>query len=395
VRLFLLPFLGLALAGQVLEGPLVLSTPNAVLKDVVVVGRKEGSVLVLKAPGIRLENVRVEGVGEKDDFFEPDAAVRMEGCHGCQVLGLEVQTPSAALRIEASRDVRVEGVRARGEGRAPGILAYNTPRLLLRDSRLEGFLDGIYLELAPEAQVLENQVEGSFRYGLHLMFTYRARVEGNRLRANRAGSAVMHGAENRVLRNVFEAQRGPLASGLLVQGETGGEFAQNVFRENTVGLFLLSSQGGLYRENLFLRNGFAILVQKDRSGENRAEFLANRFLGNLYDLAVDDPSPRLVFRENAFDRALPLDLDGDGRGDLPYLPATGFALWVSRHPPLSLFAESPAVLLWQEAERLVPGLRLSLADPAPLPLGRPGGRPEVGMLALGLVFLGGALWWRR
>ncbi|WP_117237876.1 NosD domain-containing protein [Thermus sediminis] len=386
----LLPLLALASAGPVLRlsgevrGPLVLTTPGLLVegKGAVLYGER-GHTLSLLAPGIRVRGLKVVGAGPEDDFFEPHAAIYLEGCAGCLLEDVEVEKAPAAVRVEDSPGALVRGLRAQGLGQSPGVLLYRSKEAAVEGSHLSGYMDAIYVEYSPGARIQENLLEANGRYGFHVMFSWGVRVEGNLSQGNAVGNAVMHGAGNRVVKNLLLDHKTPLGYGLLLQDERETEVAANVFGGNTLGLVLMDAQGVRVVGNRFRQNGTALRITRERGG-NSARVVENAFLGNLYDLLVDDPEAKAEVQGNAYDRAPGLPV--------PHLPASSFALLLARQPELSLFALSPGVVLWEGVEGQVPGLRLlSLADPKPKPLPREEG-VRVGPLLLGL--LGGVLWWR-
>ncbi|WP_150117988.1 NosD domain-containing protein [Meiothermus taiwanensis] len=349
-------------------------------------GGGKGSALTLSAPGIVVEGLEVRNVGPGDDFYEPDAAVVLYRCEGCLVRGLRAQGVTAGIRVEQSHRARVEHSLLTGTQAAPGLQAYRSDDVVFRANRIANFLDNLYVEYGERVVVEENRLEGAKRYGLHLMFSYRARVRDNQSQRNRVGSAVMHGAENRLEGNLFAREVGPLRYGLLLQEEWKAVLRGNRFEGNTIGLLSLDSREVWLETNRFTSNGTALLFARE-TDRNTLTAQRNTFVGNLHDLAVDDPQARVALRGNAFDRAAPLPV--------PHLPSSSFALLSARQPDLSLFALSPGVLLWEAAEARVPGLRLlALADleAQSLPPPRPG--LSAAWLGLALLSLWGGVWLR-
>lgn len=371
------------------QGPWSITTPGVRLvarPGAVLDGRGKGTALTLSAPGIVVENLEVLNVGPKDDFYEPDAAVAMYQCQGCVVRGLRARGVTGGMRIEKSNRARVENSVLVGTGKAPGLQTYRSDDVVLLGNQIQGFLDNLYVEYGERVQVVENRVEEAQRYGLHLMFTYQARVRSNQSRRNRVGSALMHGAENRVESNTFAEEVGPLRYGLLLQEEWKTVLKDNRFLQSTIGLLSLDSRDTLLEHNHFQNNGTALLFARD-TDQNTLSATGNTFVGNLYDLAVDDPKARVRLQGNAFDRASPLPI--------PYLSSSSFALLATRQPDLSLLALSPGVMLWEAAEAKVPGLRLlALADPEARPAARPAAVVTTGLLGLALLSLLGGLWLR-
>ncbi|GLV48441.1 NosD protein [Thermus sp. LT1-2-5] len=388
--LAVLVLLSLALAAPTLRlqgevaGPLVLTTPGLVVEGQgAVVRGREGHTVRLLAPGIRVRGLKVVGAGPREDFFEPDAAIYLQGCQGCVLEDVRVEGAPTAVRAEDSQGLVVRRLRARGLRNAPGVLIYNSPLAQVEESHLEGYVDAIYVEYSPGLRLVGNALWDNTRYGFHVMFTWEARVEGNRSWANAIGNALMHGASNVVRGNRLEDHATPLGYGLLVQDERQTRVLENRFQGNTLGLVLMDAVGVEVRGNRFLENGTALRLTRER-GANSARIHGNAFQGNLYDLLVDDPQARAEVEGNAYDRASPLPV--------PHLPTGSFALLLARQPELSLFALSPGVVLWEAAEAQVPGLRLlALADTRAQSLPRGSqGQPILALLGLA----GGLVWWR-
>lgn len=387
------------LAPGVYQGPWEINVPGVRLvgsPGAVLDGGGSGSALVLAAPGIRVEGLRVRHVGRETDFYAPDAAVWLVDCADCAVRGLVTEDVTTGVRVEDSPRVHIEDCQLSGRGDAPGITVYRAPDAQLVGNQVEAFLDGIYLEHASNSRVLGNVSRSSRRYGFHLMFSAGVEVANNRVEEGHVGSAVMYGSRAWVHDNVFREHVGPLAFGLLVQEQRDSRFQGNRVEGNTVGMLVVSSQGDAFDANRLEGNGFGVLVRRERDkGSSALVFEDNRFSGNVYDLAVDDPEAQVTMRANRFDRVRPLDLNGDGAADLPYVPSSSYALFTSRQPDLSLFALGPGMLLWERMEGQVPALRfMTLADPVPRPLGREGGVPVTAAWLLAFVGLGGGLWLR-
>lgn len=374
----------LRLRGEV-EGPLVFATPRLVVEgEGAVLRGKRGHTLSLLAPGIRIRGLKVVGAGPEEDFFEPDAAIYLRGCEGCSLEDVAVEEAPTAVRVEDSPKAAILSLKAQGLGYSPGVLVYGSPGARVEGGWLRGFMDAVYVEYSPGMRILGNRLEGNGRYGFHVMFSWQVEVAGNESWDNGIGNAVMHGAQNRVHKNLLYGHKSPVAYGLLVQDEQKTEVRENLFAGNTLGLVLMDATQVGVLGNRFQENGTALRITREKGG-NSAWVKGNTFRGNLYDLLVDDPEAKAQVVGNRYDRASGLPV--------PHLPTGSFALLLARQPELSLFALSPGVVLWEAAEAQVPGLRLvALADAQAASLPR-----EASFQALWAILgvIGGALWWWR
>ncbi|MBS3968391.1 MAG: right-handed parallel beta-helix repeat-containing protein [Truepera sp.] len=358
----------LVLAPGTYYGPWEIDQPGVhlVAEGVVLDGGGQGSALILAAPGIVVEGLTVRNVGHQSDFYAPDAAVWLVECLACRLEGLVAEGVTTGVRIEGSLGAVVRDAYLTGTAKGPGITIFESPGAAVLDSYISNFLDGIYLERADNTRVIGNVVNQSARYGLHLMFSHNVELAFNQVLDNRVGSALMFGTRAHYHHNVMRGHQGPLAFGLLVQELADSLLEHNTIVSNTIGILAVSAEGNTFQHNELTGNGFGLLIQRaPGDGASSALLSNNRFLNNLYDVAIDDPEANVTLYGNAFDRASPLDLQGDGVSDLPYLPSSTFAILASRQPDLTIFALSPGILLWEQAEAAVPGLRLmTLADHA-------------------------------
>ena len=362
-------------------GPWRIDVPHVTLRadaSAVLDGGGQGSALTLAAPGVRVLGLHVVGVGPDTDLYAPDAAFRLASCDGCVLEDVSAGEPgagvSAALWVEDASDVAVRGLVAYGSGAGPGVTSFHADGLTLERVRLEGFLDGLYLERSDALRVTDALLLGSGRYGVHLMFNRGAQLERVRASDGGVGSAIMYGRDT-VLRDVtFTDHRGPMAFGLLVQEERDARIEGATLRGNTIGLLAVAAPGLVVHGADIDANGFGALLQRlpaafdtaDAELDTRLRIEASHFRRNAFDLALDDDRAAVRVHGNAYDRAPPLDFDGDGTLDLQHVVGTSLGALAARLPDLSLLAFGPAMVLWEALEARVPGARFGmLADPVP------------------------------
>lgn len=336
-------------------------------------GGDEGSTLVLSAPGIRVAGLTVAGSGPVNDLYAPDAAFWLIGCTACVLDGVGSVNAASAVRVEDSAAALVNGATFAGAAGSPAVTTYASPGFALTNSKISGFLDGVYIERTDFATVTGNEFVGAGRYALHAMFSRDTLLEGNLVRGGNVGSAAMYGRGIVVRNNLFEGHVGPLAFGLLLQELEEALVVNNTFAGNTVALLVVSAPDVRIENNVISDGGFGMLVQRARTGPVSAVTVeGNRFFGNVSDIAVDDPEAAMRVHANQFEGASRLDMDADGISDVPHLPSSTYDTLASRQPDLSLFALSPGVLLWQTAEVTVPALRLATLQDDAVNLGEAG-----------------------
>jgi hypothetical protein len=284
-------------------------------------GRGHGSVLTLRAPRIRVVGLHVVGVGPDGDLYEPDAAVRLVDCDGCvSSWCVPANATTASARRCGSRTrttFAVTNLIAIGSGAGPGVTAFAGPRPAPRAARLEGFLDGLYLERSDEPRADRTHASSTRgRYGVHLMFNRGALVERVAPQGGGVGSAIMYGRDT--VRDVtLRGHGGAMAFGLLLQEERDARIERAELRGNTIGLLAVAAPGLGVRGRELRRQRFrraccsgsrrpstASTRTRDRTLDQRELLRAQR----LRRRARRRPSRRAPARQRLRSRP-PLDLD--------------------------------------------------------------------------------------
>ncbi len=237
-----------------------------------------------------------------------------------------------------------------------------------------GFLPAVFLlpiaqlSFAEEARVERNLFHDLDRFGLHSMYSQRNRLAGNAFTRNTAGVALMFSNRMEMRGNLFAHNRGHRTYGLLLRDCSDSLFRHNRLVDNTIALFLDGSNRNTFSENLIAENGWGVIAYSS-SEEN--VFTGNSFLSNDYQMSLDMRRTRNRLTDgsagNYWSDSRTYDLDGDGLGDAPFQPIGLFAFISKQFPDLTVFAQSPAVLALDLAQRSLPALLLSeLEDPHPL-----------------------------
>jgi nitrous oxidase accessory protein len=312
--------------------------------------------------GLRLQNT---GMSQVDDR----AAIRVGRVQRCRIERNTLADTFFGIYLARAEACEIRGnvLRASGERETMsgnGIHLWYSNNTIVEDNVIEGHRDGIYFEFVKGSRVARNVSRGNLRYGLHFMFSDDCEYEGNRFEANGAGVAVMYTRRMVMTGNTFVDNWGSASFGLLLKDIRDSQIASNVFRRNSVGLYVEASDRLIVDDNDFDRNGWAIKLFAN-SEANR--FAGNNFTGNSFDVATNSRRSHSTFERNYWDSYRGHDLDRDGIGEAPFRPVRLFSLLVEQNEPSLILMRSFLVQLLDAAEAVMPALTPdTLVDAAPL-----------------------------
>lgn len=356
-------------AGQYREATIRIELPLTIVGEAGAILDGEGThgLMVIAATGVTVKGLTFRNTGSS--YREDRAALRVEEARDCRIEGNRFEHTFFAIYLQGAERCAVVGNVVRGniseEGATGnGIHLWGSSRITVRDNRIGGHRDGIYLEFSRHAVVEGNQSEGNRRYGLHFMYSDSSVFAHNIFRANGTGVAVMFSRGVVMTDNDFASNRGSSAYGLLLKEISDSRLEGNRFVGNTTALVADGANNLEVTGNRFLRNGRAVrLLASTQAGR----FVGNSFEGNTFDVSVNSRGVTTEFRRNWWDGYRGWDLDRDGIGDVAHHPVRLFSLLVERSEPVMLLQRSLFVRLIDAAERAVPALTpRTVLDPEPL-----------------------------
>jgi nitrous oxidase accessory protein len=330
-----------------------------------------GTVLTVAADDVTVQGLEFRRTGTA--YTEDRAGIRVTRAHRCAILGNRMREVMVGVYLDSVATCRVEdndlqGLPASQLAAGNGVHAWNSHGLVVRGNRVTGHRDGIYFEFITEADVEDNVVTGSHRYGLHFMFSHDLRYRGNTFARNASGIAVMYSKRVTIARNRFVDNMGPAAYGLLLKDIDDSRLEGNAFERNSVGVMIEGGTRNAVHDNRFEANGWGVRIMANAVDNT---FTANTFAGNAFDVGTNSRSATSTFTGNTWDRYAGYDLDRDGVGDVPHLPVKLFAVLVEQSPVATMLLRSLFVDLLDVAERAFPVLTPDeWRDPAPRMPGR-------------------------
>ena len=340
----------------------------------VLVGSTAGSVVRIRAAGVVVEGVDIDGLGGGDlgrdssgiHIAAHDAVVR--DCHIVNTLfGVYLREADGAIVERTS----IRGIPGKDPGeKGSGIHVWNTNGFRLVGNTIADVRDGLYIQSSSGGFIAKNTAR-DLRYGIHYMFSDDNVFEDNVFENGAAGSALMYSRRMTFRRNQFVHNRGFASVGLLLKACDDVVAEDNLIADNARGIFIEGSYRNRFRRNIIAESDTAIVLY-DSSGQN--VFEENSFVANLTPLSLSGRRTDTVFVGNYWSDHREPDLDGDGRSDRPYRLSSVFDHLRSNLTAADLFTQSFAAAALGAAERTFPVLdavpvedRSPLAHPPALP----------------------------
>jgi len=234
-----------------------------------------------------------------------------------------------------------------------GIHLWKCERITIQNNWVKGHRDGIYFEFVTNSIISGNHSEANLRYGLHFMFSHSNEYRNNEFVNNGAGVAVMYTQKVKMIGNRFIHNWGSSAYGLLLKDIRDSEISGNVFKENSVGIFMEGSSRNQLSDNQFEANGYAVRLQASCDENN---FERNNFKRNTFDMVTNGSLVLNKIKSNYWDRYDGYDLNHDAVGDVPYRPVSLYGTIVERMPAAVMLWHSFLVFLLDRAERAMPAI---------------------------------------
>jgi nitrous oxidase accessory protein len=352
-----------------IDRPVILKGHGAILD-----GGGQGTPLVIAAPGVHVEGLRIRNSG--NDISAPDACIYVtKEATGASLKQNFLEDCAFGIWVHETTGVQILGNRISGRGeiretdRGNGIHLFNAENLVVRDNTISTARDGIYVS-ATEESLIENNTTNRVRFGIHYMYSYHNTIRGNIANKNKVGIALM---ESRYL--IVDGNRAAenRRNGLLFRDVQHSKIRGNWLEENGTGMFFFSSTDNIILDNVVLDNEIGLKVW---AGTRRNLIEGNTIRGNreqVFFVGAEDQNWGESGRGNLWGDYLGWDQDGDGIGDRPHRVDSFTAALLYRFPASALLLRSPALeMLSHLADRLPILRKPTVVDHAPIISGEPG-----------------------
>ncbi len=322
------------------------SIENQEQKEIITI--ESDSVIIT---GLLLKNVKVSYI---NDF----AAIKVNRQKHIVISNNRLENTFFGIYLKQSKDCIIQNNHIQGDAKnemssGNAIHLWYCKNIQVKENQARNHRDGIYLEFVDNSIVQNNIVENNIRYGLHFMFSDHDEYRGNIFRSNGAGVAVMFSKFIKMQDNQFEYNWGSASYGLLLKDITDSEIINNVFKQNTIGIYMEGSNRVIIHKNDFNNNGWAMKIYGS-SMYNKIN--QNNFFNNSFELGVAGKSDSNNFDGNFWSSHTGYDLDKNGVADIPYRPVKLFSRIISKIPSTSILMRSLLIDIIDFAEKVNPVL---------------------------------------
>jgi len=322
------------------------SIENQKQKEIITIESDSVSII-----GLLLKNVKVSYI---NDF----AAIKVNRQKHCFLINNRLENTFFGIFLKQSKDCIIQNNQIKGNAKnemssGNAIHLWYCKNILVEGNQARNHRDGIYLEFVDNSIVIDNIVADNIRYGLHFMFSDHDEYRGNTFRSNGAGVAVMFSKYIKMHNNRFEFNWGSASYGLLLKDITDSEIVNNIFKQNTIAIYMEGANRIEINKNDFDNNGWAMKIYGSSMYNNINQ---NNFLNNSFELGVSGKSDSNNFNGNFWSSHSGYDLDKNGVADIPYRPVKLFSRIISKIPSTSILMRSLLIDIIDFAEKVNPVL---------------------------------------
>lgn len=327
-------------------------------RESVIDAKGSGSAIVVKASGVRLENLRIQNFGR--DLYELNAGVLIEeNTSDVAVHNVSIEGDGFGVRADRSKNLTITGSEIRGNkrmhtlDRGDGVFLKYVDGAELHDNKVTYTCDGFYFEDTKHTKSSGNFF-AALQYGIHFMYDKEDAAWDNRAVAVRGGYAIMNSEKVDVFNNYSSRT---VEFGILMNVTDGSRVWGNKVEKavnprgkpelDTQGkaLFIYGPGTNEVHDNEFALSDVGISVSM--GGEGTAVW-NNNILENKLQVRYVGTGGLEWSRDgvgNYWSNYQGWDLDRNGVGDKPYQPNDSLDRLFWLYPEARFLMESPVVVL--------------------------------------------------
>ncbi len=340
------------------EGNIQIEKPISIIgeKDVILDGENKTEIFTIASNHVNISGLTLKNTGYSS--MDDRAAIKIMASRYCVIEGNTIENTCFGIYllqvsncVVKNNKLKASAVQELRSGN--GIHVWKSDSLTIKNNTIEHYRDGIYFEFVTHAGVYDNQSKKNLRYGIHFMFSNNDEYTGNTFTQNGSGVAVMFSKNVTIKNNVFAFSEGGAAYGVLFKEITDALIEENIFRNNTVGLYMEGSNRLVIKNNILEANGRACSMQANCYD---VQMTNNNFVGNTFDIATNGTLSMNDLNGNYWDKYEGYDLNKNGIGDVPYTPVSLYSVIIEKMPYSILLYRSLMVYLLDHSEKVLPGV---------------------------------------
>ncbi|MBX3171174.1 MAG: nitrous oxide reductase family maturation protein NosD [Candidatus Eremiobacteraeota bacterium] len=357
------------------RGPLILNRPVRLLGQgwPVIDGHGQGTIITVNAADCHIEGLVIRNSGSEPELDHAGVTLNQPRA---RVKNNRFENVLFGIFVARSDDSLISGNDIASQQRydlgrrGDSVRVWYSKRVQVLDNYAHHSRD-LVAWYSSDLIMRGNRVEGG-RYGLHFMYCDGARVEGNLLKDNSVGIYTMYSQGLKLESNRVIGCRGASGYGLGFKDAGDVTVRNNILCDNRAGIFVDSTplkpdSYARFEDNVVAYNDIGVALFPSVSG---AQFSGNRFHENYEQVSLEGGGQQKGndFGGNYWSDYAGCDLDGDGRGDLPYRAERLFERLADHNPKLRLFTQTPLQEALDSAARMFPLVnpQAKLEDSAPL-----------------------------
>ncbi|MEH7107949.1 right-handed parallel beta-helix repeat-containing protein [Bacillus sp. JJ1764] len=305
------------------------------------------------------KNVTLKGVKLKQCAASKAKAVISISGDQHHLEDLTISTGNTGIKLTNTVNSNLESIKITGQGKENAIDLWQSPHNTFENISIRHVQDGFYMENSDKNSFLHNTIQDS-RYGMHIMFSDQITLKGNTSTRNITGAMVMGTQQTLIEKNNLIANNQNVnAQGLLLYDVHHSVIQNNLLSQNRIGMYIEDSSGNQIHDNEVNANFIGAQIRQITKNTIKG----NSFIGNVNEIQATDSSDNKL-ENNYWDAALKLDIDGDGKSNLPYRADPYFLNLTRETPPYQLLFQHPGLTLLQKM--LKSPEPLLVTDSAPL-----------------------------
>lgn len=382
------------------HGNIKINKPLTIIgqEGTVIQGDNTANVIEIESKDVTLDTLTVKGSGKSRSSKEEHSAIRVMSEYAT-LKNITITDSFHGVLLNRINHTTIQNLNIIGQQtdslseQGNGIHILRSSNIVIEDSYIEGFRDGIYFEYSDDNEINNNTMTKT-RYGIHYMYSDYNTFKNNHFVHNVGGAAIMHSDYITLENNQFSFNQGTRSFGLLIQTSREVHALNNDFHLNQRGLLIEHATGNVIEGNDFFKNKIGVEVWASAIGNT---FSKNIFSKNTNQVLTVGKNANNQWSDiygngNYWEEPM-LDLDQDGIGDIPFEYTSSLGELIEKSDELAyLFLDSPAVKVYEKTNDILGNQDVMALDNYPLLIERENNYTII-LIVGGLIIIAGTVYY--